>query len=449
MAAYQDHIDNMTADAVVSANKALDYLDGDQIKWLEALLDSDSGGVKDWRDRGVFPWYTNLTQKIITRSAMSYNDPPVRTIVKGEDEDESASEIYREILNGGDYNNVMDSADSVARLLKNVIILAQAVEVIGEDEKILFSVLHRGNCDVDYDHKNGVIRSLLYQSAGTSANGNKLYHYWDAEAVKDIEAGDNGFKVIGDESHGYGIIPAAVLWDNSKPRAGFWPKASWEELIKLNEGVNLYHTEVKFNQRFQTFPALFTNAKLPVDAIIGPDTAVEIVGNPGETIYLEYKFATAVSVSLKAFGDWIANHIECVADNWGVNLSTGGSGSADSGFKLVVEEIWNLETRQGRIKAAISFEKSMFKVVKAISDARNFKLPSDGEIKIDFPEPSLPVNVLEEWTIKKEKVALGYSPMEDEWKKDNPDITPEQIEKRKALLGTGTNVPNFDGEADE
>ncbi len=446
MASYQDHIDNMTADAVVSANKALDYLDGDQVKWLEELLDCAQGGIKKWRERGVYPWCTNLTKKIVTRSAMSYNEAPVRVVENAAGGDEAATEIYLDLLDGGEFDNVMDAADSVARLLKNVIVLAQAVDVVGEGEKILFSVLHRGNCDVDYDHQNGVIRSLIYQSAGTSTNGGKLYHYWDAETVKDIEDGDNGLRVLATENHGYKMIPAAILWDNSKPRAGFWPKAAWEELVRLNEGVNLFHTEVKFNERFQAFGALFTNGTIPEGSVIGPDGIVELSGQAGEAIFLEYRTPT---INLATFADWLEDFIAGVADNWGVNLSTGGTGSAESGFKLVVEEVWNLETRQGRIKSAVSFEKQMYKVIKAISDARGYKLPADSWIEVDFPEPSLPVNRIEDWTIKKEKVALGYSPLEDEWRKDNPEITDQQINERKTALGVGGIVPTFGGSVDE
>lgn len=442
MSSYQEHLDHLTSEAVTSANKALDYLDGDQVKWLEELLNCEKQGIKQWRERGVYPWTTNVTKKIVTRSALSYNEPPRRSVLVNGELNEEASDNYADILDKGSFDTVMDCADDVARLLKNVIILAQAVEVEGDGERILYSVLHRGNCDVHYDFKNGRIISLMYQSAGASANGNELYHFWDDEEVVDIEVGDNGEKVLSREQHNYGMIPAAVLWDSHKPRAGFWPKASWDELVRLNEGINLYHTEVKFNERWQAFGTLFTNAQLPEGSVAGPDTSVEVISQPGETPYLEYRSPT---INIEKFEEWLTDFTAGIADNWGVNLSTGGSGSADSGFKLVVEEVWNLTTRRGRLKSAEAFEKDMYKVIKAISDARSMGLPDNSEVRVDFPEPALPVNALEEWTITKEKVGLGYSPLEEEWKRDNPDITAEQIAERKVLLNQGLAVPAFAG----
>ena len=439
---YQDHLDNLTAEAVTSAKKALDYLDGDQIKWLKVMLNDKNGGIKNWEERGVDPLYTNLTHKIVSRSALSYSTEPTRTLNTDAGVDEAATETYNDILDAGEFGAVMPDADQVARLLKAVIIIAHSVDVVGGEQKIMFTPISRANCDVDYDHVNGRMRSLIYQAVGSSINGNRLYHYWDEEKTQDIEMGDTGVKAWPPIFHGYGMIPVAVLWDKYKPRTGFWHKPAWDELVQLNEGDNLAHTETMFAARFQARPALFTNAELPDGGVIGPDTVVQLRTNPGENVYLEYKAATAVSVSLKVFADCREDLIQSVADNWGVNVDTGGVGSADSGFKLVVREIWNIETRLARLKAAEAFERQMFKVVKAISDQRGYKIPDGLFLEVDFGEPKLAVNAAEAWTIQREKVALGYSPMEEEWRKDNPDITDAQIEERKALLGGG-KLPTF------
>jgi hypothetical protein len=453
----------MTCNAVQSAAKALDYYDGFQIKWLERVLDGEAdtysdnllpsqstnlgaGGIKNWRERGVYPWYTNITKKIIDRSALSYQKPPERAVMVNGEKDENATEIYLDILRRGEFDAVMDAADSVCRLLKNVIVLAQSVDVDGE-EKVMFSVLHRGNCDIDYDFRTGHINSLMYQSCGCGPHGGKLFHYWDAEGMKDIEASDGDMRVVGQEAHGYNTITAAVLWDTHKPRAGFWPKCAWEELIRCNEGINLFHTEVKFNERFQAFPALFSDADIPGGTIIGPDAVVQIKSQPGEPVYLEYKAATAVNSSLAAFEEWLAAFESGIADGWGVNLRGGGSGGADSGFKLVVEEIWNLETRNDRLKAATQFERDMYHVILSISNARGFGLPEGSELYVKFPKPSLPVNAKEAWDIKKEQIALDYISIEDAWREEEPDITQAEIDRRWESIKTENTatLPTFGG----
>ncbi|MDF1581578.1 MAG: phage portal protein [Desulfuromonadales bacterium] len=438
---YQEHLDRMKSAAVVSAAKALDYLDVVQIPHIEALLDKNPGGIKKWRERGVCPWFTNITQKVITRSALTYQTTPKRSVYVGDSINDQATEVYNDLT--AELEFILPSFDMEARLLKTAIILAQAV-VTDSGEKILFSVLTQANCDVDYDHKTGQIRSLMYESAGTSARGNKLYHYWDAESVVDIEVDENGaLAVVGGDSHGYGIIPAAILFDTSQPTSGFWPREAWDELIRLNEGVNLFHTELRFSQRFQAFPPLFTNVELPDDIVVGADAVVNFKSDiSGAAPYLEYKTPPALSVNLKTFQDWISSLAADVAENWGVNLTIGGGGSADSGFKLVVEEIWNLETRKTRQRYASKFELQLFEVIKAISDARGYGIPSDSWIEVDFKEPSLPVNELEKWQIAKEQIGLKVMSIEEYWRRENPDITPAQIAERKAEIN-GNEIPDF------
>ncbi len=459
MATWQDHLDNLDALAVQSANKALDYYDGDQLGWLESLLDGNNsdtsnelvcpsnraGGIKNWRDRGVYPWYTNLTKKIVDRSALSYNKAPERGVVVNKEPNDDGTADYLEILRNGEFEAVMDSADSVSRLLKNAIILAQPVEVVNGEDKIMFDVLHRGNADVDYDFQNGTIKSLMYKSAGSSAKSNVLYHFWDSVEVIDIEIIDSQPIIAGRESHGYKIIPAAVLWDTYKPRAGFWPKDAWTELIRLNEGTNLFHTEVKFNERFQAFGALFTNGIIPEGTVIGPDANVELgTTATGEALFVEYR---TPDINLEKFTNWLKDFEADIADNWGVNLRVAGGGSADSGFKLIVEEIWNLETRNDRLKAATQFERDMYQVVLAISEDQGLGLPSNSDLLVKFPKPSLPVNVKEDWDIRKEKIATDFISKEDGWKEEDPDITPEEIDKRKERIAADKVVlgPTFQG----
>jgi hypothetical protein len=396
----------------------------------------------------VYPWYTNVTKKIVDRSALSYNKAPERKVLVSGEEDEQATETYLDLLRGGRFESVMDCADSVARLLKNCIILTQAIKPEDDtEEHLMFSVLHRGNCDVDYNFKTGKIDSLMYCSSGFGPNGGRLYHYWDCSDIIDLEERDDGkggygCVQVGKETNPYGIIPAAVLWDTNQPRCGFWPKPAWDELIRLNEGVNLFHTEVKFNERFQAFGALFSNATMPEDQVVGPDAVVTLESNAGEAVFLEYR---APDINLEKFEEWLGGYESDIAENWGVNLRVGGNGSADSGFKLVVEEIWNLQTRNDRIKSATQYERDMYQVILSISNALQYGLPENSELMVKFPEPSLPVNAKEDWDIRKEKLAMDYMAVEDAWREENPDITSEEIEARKErIIAENVTVPSFD-----
>jgi len=451
MAHWRTHLNNLAACDTQSASKALDFYDGYQLYWLEQTLDDSVKGIKQWRRRRVEPLYTNITKKIVDRSALSYNEQPERQVLVNDEIDEDATALYLELLDAGEFEAVMDSADSVCRLLKSVVLLAQPVKPENEDpEKLMFSVLHRGNCDVHYNFKTGEVDSLLYFSGGCGPRGGELYHYWDCHHIIDLEVQrDKSGEVmdcreLSKIENEIGSIPATVLWDTNKPRCGFWPKCSWEELVSANEALNMFSTEVAFNAGFQAFGALFTNAKILDDQVIGPDAVVQVKQEAGESVFLEYR---APDINLDKFKEWFQEYESMIADNWGVNLKVSGSASADSGFKLVVEEIWSLMTRRSRLKAATAYEKRMYKVILAISDAREWGLPADSELSVKFPEPRLPVNEKEAHDIRKEELGIGVLSKEDFWKEKNPSITPEEIEaKRLRIEEEGTiTAPTFQG----
>jgi hypothetical protein len=437
---FQDHLDNMTSTARVSASKALDYLDGAQKEHLEAMLSDEDRGIKDWRKRGVMPIIDNVTKKIIERSAVTYTDDIERGVWLGGDENDAATEKYNDLLGQTNHNVVIQDADQVARLLKVAMVMVQVIDHPNGEQVLDLMVLHRGNCDVDVDRKTGDIRSLIYQSCGCGPNRGELFHYWTPEKILDIERKDGTCQIVGSDENKYGVVPVVPLWDVRRPRYGFWPKAAWEELIALNDGVNMFHTEVAFNARFQAFGALFSNAEIENGQAVGPDAVVSIIGAPGETPFVEYR---TPDINLEKFQKWLNTLTETVADSWGVNLKVEGAGGAESGFKLVVEEVWNLELQRKRQRSADNFEKELYRLIARISDVHNFGIPSDGEVYTDFPKPAVAENLLESWTIDKEKIALGVMSVEDYWLKEDPSLSPEDIAARKAGMG-GRSLPAFD-----
>ena len=167
MASYKDHILNMTADSVVRASKALDYLDGAQEEHIIDLLDDRNRGITKWKKRGIYPVIDNVTAKVITRSALTYQNEPTREIYLGEEVSEDETTKYDELLGYGGFVAI-NGADIVSRLLKCSLILVQYVE---ETKQLSFSSLHRGNCDVDYNLVTQQVESLLYTAGGVSPSG--------------------------------------------------------------------------------------------------------------------------------------------------------------------------------------------------------------------------------------------------------------------------------------
>lgn len=436
MKTWQQHLDLLTQTSVVSANRAIDYLVGDQIKHIEAILNDGNRGITKWQERGVEPVINNLTKKIVDRSAKSYSTEPERLVFSGESESTESTEHYNDILEG-DGNEFIDALDAYSRLLKVAMMLVQYVEETGEYS---FSVLHRGNSDVAYNRKTNTIESLIYTAETPGPNGGKMFHHWTPETITDIEVTQNGGRVVGTpEDHPYGIVPIAVLRDIGKPVTGFWPNDAWDELIRLNEVVNQFCTEWRFASKYQTFPSTVTNADIKNGQTAGVDSIVKIdtAGLGDQAVFYELSSPT---INLDQFKEAFADLIEEVADNWGVKLEVGGTATADSGFQLIVQENNSLETRQKRIKSAKSFEIDLFRVVSTIEEALSLTLNTSMEIATDFAEPALAVDVKTEREADRLDFAAGLITKKDWLKKWNPDMTEAELNERTS---EGV-VPNFD-----
>lgn len=434
---YQTHIDNLQSSDVTEAQKAVDYLDGDQYQHMKILLSKDGVGIKKWEQRGVMVLWENVTNKIVDKSAQTYQNSPTRVIP----DQEASTDKYNDLLTQSNFSEVTEDIDQLSRLLKMAAVIVQYSE---ETKKLYFEVLTRANSDIDYDKVTGLVISLLYRTTGKGESGGDLYRYWTVDKVDDIEMDDKSRgKVVKTQENPYGIVPCAVLFDIKPPRYGLYGKPVYQQLIKLNEAVNMFHIETKFNQRYQSFGGLFTNAKIKEGVVIGPDSVVELnTSNPDIPMFIEYR-SPDMSSNLNIFLEWLKSLISSIGDEWGVSIKSEGSGTADSGFKLIVEEMSSLQLRAKRIKPAETFEQDLFEVIKKISEVESLGVIGD-EIIIDFPAPDLPVNQEEKWAVDSGEIGLGLKSKERYIKEKYPNWSQEEVDKYLAEIKAGENrLPSF------
>lgn len=426
---------NIKSDAVQTAQVAVDYLENNLLCHMKALLKKH---LEKWESRGFVPIYENPTKILIDRSAKSYKEPPKRSVTLNNEVNEGLTETYNDLLRDTNLNFITQDLDARARLLKASMLL---VQVDDETGIINLSVLSRNNSDIIYNRKTGVAEGLIYTAGLVGMNGGQVFHIWTPDNIYDLE----GDKVTGQMSNPYGIIPVAVLNDTRPPLGCLWQYPSWEQLIQLSDGVNLFNTEALFNARYGMVGSPVTNMDIPDGFVRGIDAPIKAGSDGGETPFFEFASPTA---NITEFMAWMKPFREQVADEWGVNLSIAGSGTADSGFKLVVQEFENIELRQTRIVAAKQFENDLYKVFAAMSQVHDWGLPLDATGVADFVEPNLPVNKTEDWTIASAQIALGLLSPEDYWKSDNPDLTEEELAvKRRAYdqaRGLAATVPTFE-----
>jgi hypothetical protein len=420
---------------VAVAKQAFDYLEGQILPYLEAILDDTCKGISKWRERGVLPIYESNLSQIIEQSANTYQDDPNREIVKEDgDLDEDKTALYAELLEKSQLNQYINSFDESRRLGRASLILIQYDD---ETERIVPSILSRDNSDVKWNQKTRQIDALIYSAGTCGPNGGQLFHLWTPEVVQDIEMASTGSggTLVAETPHDYGVVPVAYAWDIAPPRYGFWPKDKSQQLISLNDAVSLFHTQAKYAQKDQTFPTLFGDVEIPDGTVMGSGAYVKM--DRGGTVdalpFLEYKAATDVDKSLPAFLEWLKVYVKNVGQQWGVNLRIDGNANSDSGFKLVVEEFPSLELRNKRIKSAVPFEFQLHNVYSIVSEVHGLG-DITGKFRVDFKPPRLPVNDKEQWEIAMGKLATGVWSKEDFWRHENPDITEKEIKERKARI---------------
>lgn len=431
-----------TTDQVVSARKAVDFLDGDQVPWMEQLLSCQYRGIKDWRKRGFFPIVEDFLGMVIRRSANTYQDQPKRTLYQGENENEALSDAYSSILEDNGAKFVTNDIDELSRLLKVSFTL---VQYSSEARRFLFSNLARHNAAVVYDQALGRVTELLYTAEDCTADKEKVFHHWTIDEIRTLAWNGGRSRMLDSaEPNPYGMIPLAIRYDISPPRQGFWPAPAWDQLIYANEAINLFHTTTAFASSRANIGQFFTNAKLPSGTVFGVDTTVEMESSPGEPVFAEYRIPTE---QVAPFSEWLNKYKESIAEQWGVNLKIEGYGNTDSGFKLIVEEFPALELRNKRISSAEIYERQLFDAVAAVARVAGVQEFGDAKLKVQFAPPRLPVNEKEQHDIMRERVAIGVSTRRDYLEQIYPDATERELDEKEAELAAAARTaqpPAFD-----
>lgn len=389
------------------AEKVLDYYDGESKEYLMKFLQVHR---KNAIKKGMIARTRNLTKMVSEKSGMLFNGKaPTINVYRGETVDEGASILTQQVLESADWVEFFTNFDVVLRLLKTAYVLVQVDPV---SKAFVFEMLDQHNCAVQLDTFKK-LNTLIYE---TGEDGDYCtYRVWTAESVFDLRVDEHGNEEVIPGSlmpNPYGMIPAAVFHDTNIPRSEAWNEIP-EDLIEINDIYNLHISDSEFSAMWAKMPTLFTNAqiqggtgavmesyqgpndKLPrwvpsseVGFVGGPGTVVAVETN-GEQVYLDYKGPVPPLMDL----DTIVNKwVQDFAGDWSVAVSAEGNGSADSGFKLVVKELPNLQLRKTRQRMFEAGFKRLYYVLVAVAASVGIALPEDGELFIAFAPPELPID---------------------------------------------------------
>jgi len=415
--AYMDLFDEK---AKALACRCLDYYDGRSkehlIKFLQTYRKYALG-------KGLIPRTRNLTKKIADKSGLLFNGKPPMVEVYPVDDapspDDALSAQLHELFESARWVEFFSNFDPTVRLLKTAWVLVQYAP---EKDRWVMDTMTQANAAVSVD-LFGDLEVLLYETG--KVDDYRTFKVWTPLEVFDLYVDKAGNEEKRDAlPNPYGVIPAAVFYDTNVPRSGAWNPIP-EDLIEVNDMYNLHITDSEYTASWNKQPTLFTNAQIqggtgtqyvekqvygeplprwvPSSApgfVGGPGTVVGIETN-GEQVYLEYK---KPDVDLMPLDDIMSKWVADYADDWSVNIKLDGQGSAaDSGFKLVVEELPNLELRKARQRMFEAGFERLFEVIKNVGAYHGVTFPPEAVVDVTFSTPDLPVDEKaseEVWSIR-------------------------------------------------
>lgn len=387
------------------AYRFLEYYDGEQKEYVEKELKrirfhTFSSGMMAARFR-------NLVKMIVDKSGMLFNArPPKLEVYAGDTVSETESARIQELLESADWVEFFTNLDPVVRMLKTVIVL---VGYIPEEDRLTLTLLSQHNAAVSYDEYTKQTNILVYYT-GKNDDG-KTYRVWSPELVQDItvlrDSGEERIDAV--EPNPYGIIPMAAFHDTNMPREDFWNEIP-RDLIDINDIYNIHLSDSEYSLAWAKLETLFTNARvegsdeqgimMPMQvegeplprlrptmgpaAIGGPGKIIQIDTNGVDSPFVEYK---GPKPNLAPLDQMVQSWVIDFAADWSVNANADVN-AADSGFKLVVKEMPNLELRKKRQRMMEAGFKRLFEVIKVITG----DFSADSKLFASFGAPELPVD---------------------------------------------------------
>ena len=457
MAKFTDLFDE---DDMAVAKKALDYYDGEQKEWVEKQLkrlrfSAFSSGM-------LAPRFRNIVKMVVDKSGMLFNSkPPVLEVYTGDDVNEAESASLMDLMESADWIEFFTNLDPVVRMLKTCIVL---VGYIPEEDRLTLTLLGPHNAGVSYDEMTKKVNILIYKTGHTDEG--KTYRVWSPELVQDITVlKDSGEERIDEVfPNPYGAIPMAVFHDTNTPREGFWNEIP-EDLISVNDIYNIALSDSEYSAAWSKYETLFTNATvegsdeagimMPMQiegeplprlrptmgpaAIGGPGKVIQIDTNGVQNPFVEYK---GPKPNLQPLDAMVQKWVVDFAADWSVNANADVN-AADSGFKLVVKEMPNLELRKKRQRMMEAGFKRLFQVIKKVVQG----FSEQSELFASFGAPALPIDEKAEEEVWSRRIAEKRATRVDYFKAVYGMSTEEAEAKVAEIDAAAPIVPNRSGPA--
>jgi len=412
MAKITDLFDGTNKD---SAQAFLDYYDGKQKPYLMKKLRKLR---KNAITKGLQPRHRNIVKMVVDKSGLLFNGkPPTLNIYVGEDQtqiDENQSAELMVWLDSCDWVEFFTNFDAVVRMLRTGVVLWQYIPPSDGEAPALYPIiLGQHNSAVHVDNITRKIDTVVY-CTGKTKDG-ETFRVWTPEVIQDLFVDKHGQEsIINAEPNPYGAVPASAFHDTNTPRDGFWNEIP-EDLIEINDIYNIALSDSEYSSMWAKYQTAVTNSRVaasdnqaglmvpvnipgtPYDRMVettpaalgGPDTILELDTNGVQAPFFEYKGPKPDLMPLDSIvKQWVIDF----AGDWSVNAAV-ETNASDSGFKLIVREMPNLELRKKRQRMFEAGFHRMFKVIKLVVNTFHpGTFTDDAELFVKFANPDLPID---------------------------------------------------------
>lgn len=443
--------EDLRSDDAIETQKLLDFYEGDQLKHL---IDDLNEKRKDWKARKFTPRVRNITKTIVDKSGLLFNQPPTFQVLPlTGNKKPIVDDTFTALMERSDWLEFFQNVDVYTRLTKSVCIYQQKiipsptttqdgkyVPNFDRGEALKLELLTRANSAVRLDVTGTVVIELAFLTSDIDPSGDFTYCDVTPELITEWQVHNQKETLISSEPNPEGFVPATMVYDTNRPRRGAWVKPP-QDIVSLQEALNLAYTDTEYAMAHQKQKTLFTNATM-----IGGRTGngpmlgiphAEEGFTPGGTAYPSNSIGGNSNAEMGGLGSVVTvttgdpqvqpfvsfdgpvsdldvltkvmdELVKQVAYDWSVSMRTEGSGKANSGFQIIVEEIDNLNLRDKRSQSMQAALRRFYFVTQ-----RLYPTLTQGVLRARFAPASIPVNKLEEDQIWQQRIEQGRASIID------------------------------------
>lgn len=397
------------------AQKVWDYYDGRSDKYLQSYIDTRRTEAVQ---SGMTPFTRNLTKMVVDKSGMLFSGraPTMKVYDKSTGlVNEDASIRAQQAFEDAGWIEYFNNFDAVLRMMKTALTYVQ-IEQDEEDnsKRFVLTALSQANAAAHFKSGGRKLDTLIYYQ-GMNSDGEDVYALIEPERTADLYVTIGEEQIENEDVNPYGFVTAAVFHDTNIPMRGNWNPIPMD-LVQMNFAYNKHITDSDYSSQWTKFETLYTNAALPDDTYMsqtsngfrskiaarntdtsqagligGPSKVVQIAAPDGEAVFLQY---IAPKPELAPLDEMVNNWFKGFAQDWSVTVDndTNGYGGADSGFKLMVREIPNIELRKKRQRMMEQGFKRLYEIMLKMSLVVDMGLIQDTELFIEFAAPEMPID---------------------------------------------------------